>query len=100
MGQLARPRVRPAARPDANAAARQGVRGRERSHRGRAERLRRFVRDPALASRRRPPRPGLGATARRRRPGPAVTPEPMTVASAALLLFLILDPLGNVPVFL
>ena len=29
-----------------------------------------------------------------------MTPEPMTVASAALLLFLILDPLGNVPVFL
>src|SRR5690606_20568691 len=27
-------------------------------------------------------------------------PAPMTIASAAILLFLILDPLGNIPVFL
>src|SRR5690606_10776131 len=44
---------------------------------------------PAVGGRRRPPRPGVG-------PGIAV----MTTLSAALLLFLILDPLGNIPIFL
>src|SRR5262245_34895738 len=39
-------------------------------------------------------------TIREAHPGAGNTYECMTVASAALLLFLVMDPLGNIPFFL
>src|SRR5690606_39989237 len=62
-------------------------RGRRGPRRPRPGRDRRGLRHPAVGGRGALPRPGL------ERAG-------VTIVSAALLLFLILDPLGNIPVFL
>src|SRR5690606_21101397 len=77
----------PAPRSDAHAAARPRPCVRRGPLRTRPRVRGPGLRHPAVGRGRGPSRPGLVAHA-------------MTVVSAALLLFLILDPLGNIPVFL
>ena len=89
--ELAHPRRRPATGPDAHGLAREGVRRRHGSRRARSRIRRAGVRRTAVADGRRVQR--RNRAGRDGRTG-------MTIASAALLLFLILDPLGNIPVFL
>src|SRR5690606_19202604 len=87
------------ARPHAHHLARPRLRRRQRHRRPRPRRLCPGLRHPAFSGRFALARPHHGRDLRLAAPGSRL-PAPMTIASAAILLFLILDPLGNIPVFL
>src|SRR5690606_9131145 len=96
VGQLDGAGVGAATGSDADRPARPCLRGAERPRCPRSGRGRASLRDPAVGRRGRASWPGVVT----RRVGGLMEGTGMTIASAALLLFLILDPLGNIPVFL